>query len=375
MELYLAPSYRDVFWDFALDLRLKWDVDTGKFQSEEWERQGDLLRPLKRGKFSSRSGRWSLGLDVIDGRDVGSGNLVRNLSGEGEVDYVLPGFTLSWSDRNTRFEALVDRVVDPTVAAAALRRELGRLTVTLEGAGDPAAPVSYSGAFSDGRPVPASDKQITGAALEVEAALRDGEVLDIFGYLNSATLSSDAAGTGAGLRLNLDFSKLYTSRLSIRAAATRCTNGYIPAYFGALYPLWRWGGDQLPPAAVLASAPENSLVLESVELGYALGDSFRIKGIFERFDDDSLKRAQLQMQILEKGGRGLEAEVWSQARGDEELFDADLNLHSRISALYNFLPHLMVRADYKYSRAFREEAAGLVPLNSFSVGALYTLSL
>lgn len=375
LEVYLLPSYRDPFWDIRLDIKLEWDLDEQEFQSTKWRREGDWLRPLRRLQYRNRGGVWSVGLKVLEYETVGSGNLVNGLSGEAEVDYQLPGLDFRWHGESLAAQALVDRVIDPTVVAAAARWEPGGgVAVTVEGAVDPSAPESFTGTFSNGRPVADSQRRVTAVAGEVDVVVNDGDLLDLSFFANGARLDEERDGAGGGFKLALNFSRYYMSRLSLKGSITSCSSGYIPAYFNEIYPLWRWGVGHPPPAQTLQAGGADRNY-HDVQLDFRLGNGFTVQGGYGRFDDDSLKRARLRLSIRESGARGLEALVWSSAGPGEELFDRDVNLYSRVTALYSFLPHLMVRFDYHYSWAFVEASSDLVPLTSFQVGALYTVSL
>jgi hypothetical protein len=116
--------------------------------------------------------------------------------------------------------------------------------------------------------------------------------------------------------------------------------------------------------------------MESFSIAYSLGRYFKMAGGADRFSDNSMKRAHFKLSVLEEGGRGVEAMVWSRADDvNEDLLDPDTNLFSKVSALYNFFPHLRIRIDLKHSWAFKEARGGLIPASSFMFGALYSISM
>jgi hypothetical protein len=109
---------------------------------------------------------------------------------------------------------------------------------------------------------------------------------------------------------------------------------------------------------------------------YELGNTFRISAGLDRFTDDSMKRARFLLELKESGGRGLQAKAWSRADGpDEELFKVDENFFTRVSALYAFMPHMLLKVSYDRSWAFQEDKGGLVPLSSILLGVMYNISL
>ena len=71
---------------------------TGK---EIWSRQGDLLRTVRTFLYSptgsSTGSNWKAGLELLRSWTPGSGYLIRDLSGAGEIDYALPGLRFLWS--------------------------------------------------------------------------------------------------------------------------------------------------------------------------------------------------------------------------------------------------------------------------------------
>jgi hypothetical protein len=78
---------------------------------------------------------------------------------------------------------------------------------------------------------------------------------------------------------------------------------------------------------------------------------------------------------MTSGGKGIEALVWSRSDDkDEELFQKDVNLFTRVSALYNLFPHLLLKLNYQYSWSFLEEASGAVQASDLVLLAQYTIS-
>jgi hypothetical protein len=208
-------------------------------------------------------------------------------------------------------------------------------------------------------------------------ALRDGEILDIKAGGHAARLRDEASGLGWEVIISLDMSRYYLNRLSFKGGSVECTGGYVPAWFDAVYPVQRWGLSGTPP---LVSNPLDSTVsdrrLEILDIMYELGNTFRISLGADRFTDNSLKRARFHLDLKESGGRGLQADLWSRADGqDEELFKVDENFYVRVSALYDFVPHLLVKVTYDRSWAFREDEGGLMPVSAILLGVMYNISL
>ena len=115
-----SVSYTSPEWKFVLDLHLSWDTGEKDIDREIWNRKGDYLRPLESLIYSHPDGTWSIGLEVLENWTPGGGYLVRNLTGRGEIDYVLPGFRLQWESAKLKMEVGMDRPIDPTVQAAAV---------------------------------------------------------------------------------------------------------------------------------------------------------------------------------------------------------------------------------------------------------------
>ena len=378
LNLLTTVSYLSPEWEFALDLGLRWDTDGKEFDKTVWERRGDFLRPLKTLVYSHPEGVFSAGIEEMSNWTPGGGYLIRELSGLGEIDYILPGLRLKWGTRDLRIDVGTDRLIDPTVQAASLTwKPFGNIRILLEGALDPEAPESFTGEFSSGRPVAASTRRLTGSAAGILFPLRDGRLLDLEAGGHAARLGDDASGLGWELRVSLDWSPYYRNRLSFTAGSVQCSGGYVPAWFEAVYPVTRWGlsGQPLLEINPLDGTREERR-LEMLEAGYELGNSFRIRGGIDRFTDNSMKRARFLLELRESGGRGLEAALWSQSNGpDEDLFTEDGNFFSRVSALYACVPHLLLRISYDHSWAFQEEKGGLVPLTSVLLGVMYNISL
>jgi hypothetical protein len=374
----LATSYRTPAFQFTLDLPLRWDAETRSFDRSIWDRKGDWLRPLNILRYRSATGRISGGLEVFTDWTPGEGFLVRDLSGRGEVDYVLPGFRFRWSDEHFDLDAGVDRPIDPTVQAVALKWKATRgFTLIIEGAVDPEAPVVFSGKSSGGRPSADTSERLTAEAAGIRVQLIEGEVLDLSIGAHTADINGTAKGQGGELSATVDFTKSYLNRLQFLFRSVSCEGGYVPAWFNAAYPVDRWGPTGQPFLGLNpldGTIPDRKML--SYDIQYDLGDYFNISGGLEGFTDDSMRRAWFDAQLREDNGRGLEVSIWSRADDpDIKLFSEDSVLHSRASALYNFLPHFLLSVSYEHSWAFREEEAGFKPLNSILVGVVYDISL
>lgn len=374
----MKTSYRTPGLEFALELPFRWDSNKWEFDRTVWDRRGDWLRPLNLLRYSDGSGRVRAGLEVLDDWTPGEGFLVRNLSGRGEIDYILPGVRFRWSDRFLELDAGMDRPIDPTVQAAALSWKVTkRITLILEGAVDPEAPLAFVGNSSGGRPHAEESERLTAQAAGIRLELVDGDVLDIGVGAHVGDIEGKAKGKGGELSAVVDFTHSYPNRLKLLVRSVSCEGGYIPAWFDGAYPVYRWGPEGLP---LLASNPVDGSLpgrnMLTYDIRYDLGDFVTISGGLDLFDDDSMKRARFKAQLREESGRGLEVSVWSRADGpDLKLFSADSNLFSRVGALYNFLPHFLLNVSYEHSWAFREEEAGFLPLNSILVGVMYDISL
>ena len=374
----LATTYRTPTLEFALDFPLRWDAKTREFDQDVWDRKGDWLRPLNRFRYSSDTGRISGGLEVFTDWTPGDGLLVRDLSGRGEIDYVLPGFRFQWTDEHFDLDAGMDRPVDPTVQAVALTWRATRgVTLILEGAVDPEAPVAFRGNSSGGRPIADDGERLTAEAAGIRVELVEGDVLDLGIGAHMGDINGEAKGRGGELSATLDFTRSYLNRLKLRFRSVSCEGGYVPAWFDASYPVHRWGPTGQP---LLGLNPLDGTIpdrkMRSYDIQYDLGDFFSISGGLDRFVDDSMRRARFGAQLKEENGRGLEISVWSRADSpDIKLFSEDSNLHSRASALYNILPHFLLSISYEHSWAFQEEEAGFRPLNSILLGVVYDISL
>ena len=376
----LTTSYRTPVLEFALDLPLRWDIQTGEFNRDIWNRRGDLLRPLKLLRYRTGTGLVSGGLEVFTDWTPGDGFLVRDLSGRGEIDYVLPGFRFRWSDENFDLDAGMDRLVDPTVQAVALTWRATRgVTLVIEGAVDPEAPVAFSGNSNQGRPSADDSERLTAGAAGIRVELIQGDVLDLSIGVHAGDINGEAKGKGGELSATLDFTHSYLNRLQLQVRSVSSEGGYVPAWFDAGYPVHRWGPTPTgQPFLALnpldGTIPDRKML--SYEIHYDLGDFFSISGGLDRFDDDSMSRATFKAQLREENGRGLEVSIWSRADGpDIKLFSEDSILSSRASALYNFLPHFLLSVSFEHSWAFREEEAGFKPLNSILLGVVYDISL
>ncbi|MDF1527216.1 MAG: hypothetical protein RRA15_13570 [bacterium] len=374
----LATSYRTPTFEFALDLPLRWDTQTWEFDRDDWNRKGDPLRPLNALRYSSGTGHISGGLEVFTDWTPGDGFLVRDLSGRGEIDYVLPGVRIQWTEEHFDLDAGMDRPVDPTVQAVALTWRVFRgVTLVVEGAVDPKAPVAFSRDSIGGRPDTYDSERLTAEAAGIRVELVEGNVLDFGIGAHAGDINGEAKGRGGELSATLDFTHSYLNRLKLLFRSIICEGGYVPAWFDASYPVYRWGPNSQP---FLGSNPLDGTMpdrtMRSYDIQYDLGDSFSISGGLDRFDDDSMSRARFEAQLKEENGRGLEISIWSRADSpDIKLFSEDSALHSRASALYNFLPHFLFSLSYEHSWAFQEEEAGFRPLNSLMLGVVYDISL
>ena len=374
----LASSYRTPSVEFALDLPLRWDIQTREFDSDVWKRSGDLFRPLKLLRYRSGSGHATGGMEVLSNWTPGEGYLVRDLTGKGELDYILPGIRFNWSNDKFYLDAGMDRPVDPTVQAAALTwKVLKGVTLIVEGAVDPEAPVVFTGDSKAGRPEADVSERLTAIAAGIRWELVEGNVLDLSIGAHAGDINGDAKGRGGELSATLDFTHSYLNRLQVLVRSVNCEGGYVPAWFDAAYAVHRWGPEGQPFLGLNpldAAVPDRTMLSYGVE--YDLGDFFSISAGLDRFSDDSMIRARFEAQLREENGRGLEASVWSRADGpDIKLFSEDSNLHSRVNALYNFLPHFLFNVSYEHSWAYSEEAAGFKPLNSVLLGVVYDISL
>ena len=375
----LATSYRTPAFQFALDLPLRWDAQTKEFDSSIWDRRGDWLRPLNFLRYSSGTGRFSGGLEVFSDWTPGEGFLVSNLSGRGEIDYVLPGIRFRWSDEHFDLDAGMDRPVDPTVQAVALTWRPGkRVTLVVEGAVDPSAPITFSGNSSRGRPSADDSERLTAEAAGIRVDLIEGRVLDLSVGAHAGDINGEAKGTGGELSAELNFTRSYLSQLRLLVRSVKCEGGYVPAWFDAAYPVYRWGpttGQTLLETNPLdGTIPDRDML--SYEIRYDLGDFFSISAGLDRFEDESMTRARFEAKLREENGRGLEILVWSRADDpDVKLFSEDSNFQSRASALYNILPHFLLSVSFEHSWAFRDEESAFVPLNSILLGVVYDISL
>lgn len=376
LVLNLSPAYTSVFWEVALDLNLRWDVDDFSFFSEEWEPRGSWLRPLDKLGYRTPDGKLSVSLLQYWQMTLGSGQTLRGLIGGAEVNYGLPGFYLNRKTRTTALQIFVDQGIDPNVGGFGFTWEPGpAILFSLEGAIDPSAPAIWSGGFKHGRPAADSKDTVYGYSGEARARFYDTDLLNLSLFMNAGGLN-DTQGVGLGFQADMDFSQAYLNRLSLEASSTFCNNGYIPAYFDELYQIERWGtrGETLLQLNPLDGSGSDRMMLMT-RLGYKLGEFFKLEGRFDQFDDKSMKRAGLLLRLLEEGGKGIEALVWSRSDDrDEELFQKDLNLFSRVSALFNLFPHLLLKLNYDYSWAFLESVSGAVPASDLVLQAQYTIS-
>ena len=385
--LLLAATYRTPFLEYALDLPLRWEFQSGDFDGDIWNREGDWLRPLKLLRYSSRTGQLRGGLEVINNWTPGSGYLVRELSGQGEIDYVLPGLKIGWSEGKFDLEAGMDRAIDPAVIAFGIKwRAVRGVTLILEGASDPEAPLTFSGSSSGGRPVADDTERLTARAAGVNLELTEGHILDLAVGAHAGDINGDARGRGGELSATVDFSRSYLNRLHLQFRAIRCENGYVPAWFDATYPVYRWGpisdtnNPYYPGKPYLIVNPldgtQPDRKMRSYEIHYDLGGFFSIGAGLDEFTDESMTRGRINAQLSEGNGRGLEIALWSRSDNpDVRLFSEDSNLHSRVSALYNILPHLLVNISFQHAWSFREEELKFLPLNSIMLGVLYDISL
>jgi len=376
LVLNLSPSYQSVSWEFSLDLNLRWDIDDGSFFSEEWDPKGAWLRPLKKLGYRAIDESWSAYLLQYWQMTLGSGQALRGLVGGAEVNYSLPGFYLRRTTRTTTFQLFVDQAIEPNVGGFGFTWEpRPELSLSLEGAIDPTAPLEWSGGFSRGRPTADSEDTVYGYGGEGKARIYDSVLMDFSLFVNAGVLN-DTQGAGLGFLADMDFSQAYLNRLSLKASSVFCNNGYVPAYFDELYQIERWGvhGQTLLQTNPLdGSGPDRMMLM--TKLGYGLGEFFNLEWRYDQFDDKSMKRAGLLLRLLEEGGKGIEALVWSRSDDkDEELFQKDVNLFTRVSALYNLFPHLLLKLNYKYSWAFLEEASGAVQASDLVLLAQYTIS-
>lgn len=380
-SLLTEMSYLSPAMEISLELPLRWDSENWELDKETWSRKGDMLRPVRAFLYSpaNRTGGtgWKAGLEVFHSWTPGQGHLVRDLSGAGEIDYVLPGVRLQWQGERLKAEAGIDRPVDPSVQAMGLSYRVSEnLVLFMEGASDPEAPLSFSGKFQDGRPEADATDQVTGAAAGLELKLRNGDVLDLYLGTHAARLGEDGEGIGGDLSFSFDFSSYYRNRLLVKVGKVLCREGYIPAWFDGAYSILRWGGDTQPILSLYPLdqvSPERRM--EMVEIRYDLGELFSIMGGVERFDDDSMSKARFDLALREESGRGLEANIWTRVDGpDGTLFSVDSNMYSRLSALYDLSPHFLLRASLVRSWAFDEELGDLAPLNSALMGVMYNIS-
>jgi hypothetical protein len=365
--------------EFTLDLPLRWEAKTREFDRDIWDREGDWLRPLTLLRYRSDTGRVSGGLEVFNDWTPGEGFLVRDLSGRGEIDYVLPGFRFRWSDEHFDLDAGMDRPVDPTVQAVALTwRAFRGVTLVIEGAVDPEAPVVFGGDSSRGRPIAEDSERLTAGAAGIRFDLVHGDVLGLSVGAHAGDINGEATGKGGDISATVDFTNYYLNRLRLLVRSVSCEGGYVPAWFDAQYPVYRWGPTTGQPFLEInpldGSIPDRNML--SYDIQYDLGDFLSISGGLDRFKDDSMTRARFEAKLREENNRGLEVSVWSRADGpDTRLFSEDSNLYSRLSALYNILPHLLLSVSYERSWAFREEEAAFTDLNSILVGVMYDISL
>lgn len=377
-SLLLAASHRTPSMEFALEFPLRWDAETREFDSEIWDRKGDLLRPLDLLRYSTPSGRFTGGMEVLNSWTPGEGFLVRNLSGRGEIDYILPGVRFRWTGERLNLDAGMDRPVDPTVQAVGLKWKIGGgITLVLEGAVDPEAPLVFSGNSSDGRPRADQTERLTAQAAGFSFQLVEGNVLDLNIGAHTGDINGEAKATAGELTTTLDFTQSYVNRLRLTVRSISCEGGFVPAWFSDIYPVHRWGPGGQPFLAlnpVGRAVPDKNMV--SYHIDYDLGDFFSISGGLDRFEDDSMTRASFEAQLKEANGRGLEISVWSRADDpDVKLFSEDSNLYSRASALYNITPHILLNFSYERSWAFSDEDASFNPLNSILLGVIYDISL
>ncbi len=373
----LAPSYRTPTFEFALDVPLMWNTETGEFDQDVWNRKGDWLRPLNLLRYRSGTGHISVGFEVLEGWTPGDAYLVRDLTGRGEIDYVLPGLRFQWTAEHFYLDAGMDRPIDPTVLAVGLTWKVARrITLVLEGAVDPEAPVVFTGDSSQGRPSADVSERLTAEAAGVRVGLVEGKVLDLSVGVHSGDINGDAKGRARELAATLDFTQSYLNRLKLLFRTVICEGGYVPAWFDATYPVYRWGPNGEPFLGINpldGTIPDRKMRIYDIQ--YDLGDYFSISGGFDRFTDDSMRRARFEVKLKEENGRGLEVGLWSKSdRSDTKLFSEDSDLFSRASALYNFLPHFLLNISYEHAWAYQEETS-FRPTNSFLLGVMYDISL
>lgn len=372
----MAVSYRTPSTEFALGLPLRWDAKTREFDRDVWDRKGDWLRPVSLLRYGS--GRFKGGLEIFDDWTPGAGFLVRDLSGRGEIDYTLPGLRLRWSKENLEVDAGMDRPIDPTVQAVALKWQFFKgITLVLEGAVDPEAPFDFTGSSADGRPRAETSERLTAQAAGMSFQVVEGKIVDVTLGAHAADINGEAKGRGADLTTTFDFSHSYLHRLKLSAGSVSCEGGYLPAWFGDIYPVHRWGpsGQTFLQLNPLGSAVPDKRML-SYRFQYDLGGFFSVSGGLDSFDDDSMTRARFEAKLKEENGRGLEISLWSRADDpDARLFSDDANLYSRTSALYNILPHLLLNVSYDHAWAFQDEDARFAPVNSIVLGVMYDISL
>jgi len=376
--LIMTPSYRSERWTFVLDLNLRWNIEGDGFLKEEWKRKGDFIRPLDELTYKSGSGSFKAGLATVNGLSIGSRQLVRGVLGDAEFNYILPGFIINGTWGKADFELLVDRVVDPQLTAVAVKyRPNPDMAVIMESAVDPDAPVDFANVFKDGRPKAATRERVAGYNIQGQVRILNRRVLDMWIKLNSGSLGRDSGGRGGGLMFELDFSQFYLHRLTVEAGTLQSDNGYVPAYFDELYLLERWGMAGTTQRKLFpqgSAAPDRRM--DSIWLRYTIGEHFSVETSYDRFDDSSMRRFGLSLKLLEDDRRGLEADIWSRADSkDQKLFDGNENLFTRIGALYNFLPHLLLKLSLQHSWAFDETAGGLIPTTEILVGTVYSISL
>ncbi len=374
----ITPSYRSDRWKFSLDINLRWNLEGQGFMSEEWKRKGDPLRALSELVYRADSGSWKAGIEVLRGITLGSGQLVRGIRGDAEYDYAVPGFTIMGNSGKADMELVLDRVVDPGLAALAVKYKPNSNTVFfLEGAVDQDAPVTFTGVFQSGRPRADISESIAGYLGQGRIRLLDRKVLDLWFSLTSGVLGSSSDGLGGSALLEFDFSQFYLHQLKIELGSMQCQNGYIPAYFDELYLLERWGlnGSTMRTLVPLGSGvPDRRM--DSISIRYNVGEHFQMKTGYDRFDDETMRRAGMSISLMEEGRRGLQADIWSRADSrDQELFDSELNLFTRIGALYDFFPHTLVKISLQHSWALDETAGGVIPVTDVLFGAVYSISL
>lgn len=375
--LNLSPSFHGPMWDFALDLDLRWNPADKTFYSKDWNRDGDWLRPLKRIEYRISESTWKVEVAGYSQMTLGSGQVIRGLIGGAETNYGIPGLMVNGAVSSASFQLFVDRVYDPDVAGAAVTWHPGSsFSLSLEGAVDPAAPLVFSGGFHGGRPIADDQKTIRGLGGEAKYRFYDGDILGIYLMVNAGSLNREARGSGGGVQVDLDFSNFYRNRLTLRAGTTRCRANYIPAYFDKLYQIERWGvsGKTLLQQNPLDAGGADRDML-SAFMEYGLGDFFNVRAVYDRFDDDSMRRAGLLLDLSEEDNRGLEVILWSKTLNkSEKLFNIDSNTFARVSALYKFFPHIFVKGSYELSWDFVAEKGGAVSTSNIILAALYTIS-